>query len=140
MTQAIRLRAAITVIENERILMVPHFDTDAGPIQWVIPGGGVEFGERAETAAIREFQEETGYTAVCDQLLTVYENIVPARPWHSVTLFYAGHITGGQVREEQTRWGLRKPRWFNMDDLTGIVCYPPEIVEMALQTGNLASD
>lgn len=140
MTPAIRLRAAIVVIENGRILLVPHFDTDAGPVQWVIPGGGVEFGEHAETAAIREFQEETGYSAVCDRLLTVYENIVPARPWHSVTLFYAGHIIGGQVREEQTRWGLRTPRWFGRDDLKDTIYYPSDIVEMALQTGISASD
>ena len=140
MTQAIRLRAAIAVIENERILLVPHFDTDAGPLQWVIPGGGVEFGEQAETAASREFQEETGYTAVCDQLLTVYENIVPARPWHSVTLIYTGRITGGQIREEQTRWGPRTPRWFSIGDLTGMVYHPPEVVNMALHTGIFAID
>lgn len=140
MTPVIRLRAAIAVIEDNRILMIPHFNTDAGPVQWVIPGGGVEFGEQAETAASREFQEETGYTAACDQLLTVYENIVPARSWHSVTLIYTGRITGGQIREEQTRWGPRTPRWFSIGDLTEVVYYPPEVVNMAFHTGNLAGD
>jgi ADP-ribose pyrophosphatase YjhB (NUDIX family) len=140
MMPTIRLRAAIAVIENKRILLVPHFDTDTGPLQWVIPGGGVEFCERIETAAAREFQEETGYTAVCDRLLTVYENIVPARPWHSVTFIYSGRIIGGQLQEEQTHWGLRTPRWFGKDDLIGTSYHPLGIVEMALQTGAASSD
>jgi len=29
-------------------------------VQWVIPGGRVELGERLEETALREFQEETG--------------------------------------------------------------------------------
>ncbi|MAS35730.1 MAG: hypothetical protein CL610_17100 [Anaerolineaceae bacterium] len=133
MNEVIRLRASVIVIEDRRILLVPHFDTEAGPIQWVIPGGGVEFGEYNEAAAVREFREETGLDIACDHLLHVYENILPQRPWHSVTFIYAGHILGGQLQQEQTPWGLRTPRWFTLDDLNGIAYHPAHIIELALQ-------
>jgi hypothetical protein len=28
-------------MRDGKILLVPHFDTDAGPVQWDIPGGGI---------------------------------------------------------------------------------------------------
>jgi 8-oxo-dGTP diphosphatase len=140
MTLHIRLRACLAVVEDSRILLVPHFDTDAGPVQWNVPGGGVAFGEYTQAAAVREFQEETGFDAECDRLLDVYENIIPARPWHSVTFAYIGRIVGGQMRQEPTRWGLRTPRWFDLDQLDSIAYHPPLIVEKALQSGTGPGD
>jgi predicted NUDIX family NTP pyrophosphohydrolase len=43
-------------------LLVPHFHIDSDEIQWIIPGGKVQFGESISSAAKREFYEETkGY-------------------------------------------------------------------------------
>lgn len=33
------VRAGIAAFEGDKILLVPHYDTDAGPAQWTIPGG-----------------------------------------------------------------------------------------------------
>ncbi len=129
---AIRLRVCLAVVEEGKILLVPHFETDAGPIQWVVPGGGIEFGESAEVAAVREFREETGYIAACDYFFDLYEVIIPERPWHSVTLAFCGHIAGGETVSEQTQWGPRTPRWFSMNDLTGIPYHPAPVIEKAL--------
>jgi 8-oxo-dGTP diphosphatase len=129
----IRLRVCLAVVDADKILLVPHFQTDAGPIQWTVPGGGVEFGESVETTALREFKEETGYDAVIEGFLDTYEVIKPARPWHSVTLAYRGKITGGSLRSEQTRWGPRTPHWFSLSDLADQPYHPPTIVMKALQ-------
>lgn len=133
MTPSIRLRAALVVVQQSKILLVPHFDTDAGP-QWVIPGGGVEFGEHIEAAACREFKEETGYEAAVDHLIEVYEHILPERPWHSVTLSFRGSIVGGEPRREVSQWGLRTPRWCNLADLGNDPYRPPNLVRKVLQT------
>jgi len=57
---AIRIRVGVAVVQDSRILLVPHYDTDAGPVQWCIPGGRLELGESLVEAAKREFEEETG--------------------------------------------------------------------------------
>ncbi len=136
MNPSIRLRACLAVVENHKILLVPHFDTDAGPIQWQIPGGGVEFGEYAADAALREFREETGFEGECDKLLTIHETINPVSPWHSVTLVYTGRIAGGEMTHEETPWGIRTPRWFSLDDLRDVAYHPSGAVTEALRSGD----
>lgn len=51
-------RAAAIVLRGLTVLMVEHLD--AGRRYWTLPGGGIEPGEMAEQAALRELQEETG--------------------------------------------------------------------------------
>jgi 8-oxo-dGTP diphosphatase len=53
-----RPRACAAVIRDNRILMVEQLN-EAGRVVWTLPGGGVEPGETAELAAIRELAEET---------------------------------------------------------------------------------
>ncbi|GHO89252.1 NUDIX hydrolase [Dictyobacter formicarum] len=61
MTQNIRPRAAAVVLRNNNseILLVLHHWRD-GSESWILPGGGLNPGERAEEAALRELFEETG--------------------------------------------------------------------------------
>ena len=46
---------------------------------WSIPGGRIEFGERAEAAALRELAEETGVTARLVGLVDVVDAIFTSR-------------------------------------------------------------
>ena len=46
---------------NEVFLIKTHFDPELGlPARWLTPGGGIDPGETAEQAAVRELKEETG--------------------------------------------------------------------------------
>jgi ADP-ribose pyrophosphatase YjhB (NUDIX family) len=57
MRRGITLGARVAVIDVEgRMLLVKHSYLPG----WQFPGGGVEWGETAETAAAREVTEETG--------------------------------------------------------------------------------
>ena len=47
--------------ENREILLLQKKDPE-GLLPWEFPGGGLEFGEDLERAAIREVKEETGLT------------------------------------------------------------------------------
>lgn len=133
MSEPIRLRVCVAVIEEARILLVPHYNTDAGPIQWTIPGGAVEFGEPLRTAAKREFEEETGFIIAIDNLLDVSEAIAPAKPWHSVTLCFRGTIVGGTLRAEPDHpFGDKRPQWLSQDDLQTVPYHPRFLVEKAL--------
>lgn len=133
MSGVIRLRVCVAVVQERQIVLVPHYDTDAGPVQWNLPGGAVEFGETMEQAAVREFAEETGFHVMCGELLHIHENVQPALPWHSISIIYQGEITGGEARREQSRYGDKMPRWFAADDLKGVNYYPPLAIEKALR-------
>jgi len=55
---------------------------------WSIPGGRIEFGERAEAAALRELVEETGITARLTGLVDVVDAIFTSRTTGAVARHY----------------------------------------------------
>jgi 8-oxo-dGTP diphosphatase len=56
--------------------------------QWSLPGGRIEFGERAEAAALRELKEETDITAKIIGLVDVVDAIFTRRASADVTRHY----------------------------------------------------
>ena len=130
MEQRIYIRACLVVVQDDRILLVPHFDTDVAPLQYNMPGGGVEFGETVEAAALRELTEETGLIARSEGLFDLYEHHLP--DYHSITIAYRGVITGGEMLAEDTRRGKREPRWFTKADLSTVKYHPLPLINKAM--------
>lgn len=133
MEKQIRIRACLAVVEDDKILLVPHYDTDFGPVQWVIPGGRVDFGESLETAALREFHEETGLQATIAGLLDVSEVVRLEQPWHSISITYTGKVSGGILAlEADHRYGEKVPRWMSAQEVRCVACHPQAVIEKAL--------
>jgi ADP-ribose pyrophosphatase YjhB (NUDIX family) len=133
MCNPIRLRVCLAVVKNERILLVPHYFTDSGSVQWLIPGGEIEFGESLKIAAIREFFEETGFRAEIISLLNVTEVIHPKRQYHSITIAFSGNIIDGKLQSEANHpYGEKVPRWFTATQLMAVKYHPEKSVEIAL--------
>lgn len=129
----IRVRVCLAVVEDDRLLLVPHYGTDAGLIQWVVPGGRIEFGESLHEAAVREFYEETGLHARVTGLLHVSEVILPDRPYHSITIAFSGRVMGGELRSEADHpYGEKVPRWWSAAEVRTVKYHPEATVEKAL--------
>ena len=64
------------------------------PEGWAIPGGFVDYGERAEDAARREMREETGLQVELLEVLGVYSDPQRDARGHTISTVYVGRAAG----------------------------------------------
>lgn len=62
----------LPIAENGKVIMIQEARTPIGKIILALPAGMIEEGEKAEEAAIRELEEETGYLASNIEFLREY--------------------------------------------------------------------
>ncbi|MBN1955879.1 MAG: NUDIX domain-containing protein [Anaerolineae bacterium] len=88
--------------EQGHVLLIRRSDDGT----WGIPAGAVEIGERADRAAAREVEEETGLQVGIQRLTGVYagpgflHTFPHGDQVHVVAAFFAAHITGGTLRPD----------------------------------------
>ena len=72
---------------------------------WMLPGGGLDFGEAPEAAVVRELEEEAGLGGEVVRLLDVSDRTWPTSDdgvrTHAIRIIYEVRITGGELRDEQ---------------------------------------
>ncbi len=91
----LRVRVSGILIVDESILLVKHHFNKENPFFWTPPGGGMEFGESAETTLKREFYEETGLQVEPVRFLFVHEFLHD--PLHAIELFFEVKLIGGEL-------------------------------------------
>ncbi len=72
---SIRIRVAGILVKDNKILLVRHEKREKS--YWLLPGGGVEMGESAGEALVREFMEEVGLKIEVGPLVLVQDSIPP---------------------------------------------------------------
>jgi 8-oxo-dGTP diphosphatase len=96
----------VCVDGDDRLLLVRLSNITEAPGSWTLPGGGVEFGEHPEAAAIRELYEETGLVGNIVELLAVDSMHRPVRTgehvaeYHSIRIIYRTVVEAGEVVHE----------------------------------------
>ena len=83
----------IILDEENRMLLVKqqHEDKEI----WMVPGGGIEDGENAAEAAIREVKEETGLDIALERLLWHIEEV--SERGQRFVNFFTARVSGGRL-------------------------------------------
>ncbi len=70
---------------------------------WTLPGGGIDFGEIPQEAAIREVYEETGLNVEIDRIVDAHSELFvhPEREMHAVRMVFLANVTSGEIRFEE---------------------------------------
>jgi ADP-ribose pyrophosphatase YjhB (NUDIX family) len=117
----IRIRAAGLAIREGRILLAEH--EKRGKRYFLLPGGGMEFGESIEETLRREFLEEAGVEARVGDLLWIVESIPKDRHRQILNLIVEiEEVTGNLAPVPDAV--LRDVRWFDLEELPSIVLFP----------------
>jgi len=96
----------LCVDSADRMLLVRLSERTEAPGSWTLPGGGVEFGEHPEAAALRELHEETGLLGRTAGLLAVDSVHRAAHKsandyaYHAIRIIYRTTVVGGVLAHE----------------------------------------
>jgi len=100
--------AAYTFLLNEKNELLLCLHADRG--LWMLPGGGVDPGEDALGAAVREATEETGL----DIRITRFAGMSDRLLRKQVRICFQGEVTGGEFKKNKE---VSEIRWFPLDSL-----------------------
>ncbi|MFC8009125.1 NUDIX hydrolase [Streptomyces cinereoruber] len=103
------------IVHDDRVLMIRRRERE-GKLLWAFPGGGIEAGETAEEAAVRETAEEVDLKV--EVIRSLGERVHPQTGRHMS--YVACEVVGGEARvadEEE----LAEVAWIRLDEIPGLV-------------------
>jgi ADP-ribose pyrophosphatase YjhB (NUDIX family) len=134
-----RLKAVCVISHGDDYLFSVGVDPGDHRTFLVPVGGGIEFGELALTAAVREVREEIGVNVENPRLLGVLENIFTydGETGHEVVFCFLGQIASRDElpSEGQESDGSMFPlRWLSQEELRSppVPVYPEGILGLIL--------
>lgn len=128
-----RVRVAAIVTQGDSLLLVRHHKD--GRAYWLLPGGGVDFGERLEDALKREMLEETGLEIAPGPLALVTESIAPDRSRHSIHVSFQAIVTGGALARGSDP-ALDEVQYVPISRLADLALHPAQNQELLEGFGN----
>ena len=107
---------------GDEILLVNHVKD--GRSYWLLPGGGLEFGESLTAALERELREEAGIETRTGKLLLIAESLPPDRHRHVLNLIYQGQVLSGEAKLNEVSERLKGVAWRKRAELADLTFFP----------------
>ena len=120
----------IVLDDRDRMLLVKqrHEDNDI----WMVPGGGIEDGENAADAAVREVKEEPGLDIEIGTLIWHVEEV--SQRGQRFVNFFLGKVSGGELalgedpEFDEAHQVLREVRFMTREEMKLIPKLYPEFL------------
>ena len=119
-----RVRVAGILIEDDKILLIEHLKKDKR--YWLVPGGGVDWGESTAEALIREYKEETNLDISVEKFLFLSETIAPDKQKHVINLYFQIKVLKNSIENMQLgdEKNLTDLRFITKNEIENIKLYP----------------
>lgn len=132
-----RIRAGIVLIQDGKVALIERYR--AGTHYFIFPGGGVDEGESAEQAAVREALEELGVEVAIQQKVAEVQLGYKSRQIYFLVEQIGGDFGTGKGEEfadstlEDPQKGVYIPTWMPVDELPEHNnVYPAEIAKLTI--------
>lgn len=109
-----RLGVAVLLKDQEGKLLLGLRGKEPNYGKWIIPGGGIKFGESIIDAAKREIKEETNLDIEIISIEKPHVLEIINDNEHRVIFFYEGKIIGGDLKASSD---LLDAKFFSKEDL-----------------------
>lgn len=137
--EKIRPMAVCFIKHNGKLLSQEGYDKVKNETFYRLLGGGIDFGEKAEEALKREFQEELGTDLENIKYITTSENIFTyeGKRGHEIILVFEGDLGSREIYEKdnipiQDSKENRKAVWKDISDFKSgkLILYPDGAPEL----------
>ena len=122
-----RLTSAVLVVHEGKYLLGQRNKENYNNY-WVIPGGGVNFGETLQDAAIREIKEETNLDVEIIRQICYKEIINVPGNYHSIVFYYLARPKHTDIKAKDD---VSMVKFFDIEEIKKLKI--AESVEMVLK-------
>jgi len=117
-----RIRVAAVIVEDGKILLIAHRKKRS--VYWLLPGGGVDFGESLKEALQRELKEELNINVDVRDIAFVSDSIDPDNERHIVNICFFCMRRSGKLELGRDK-RLYDYGFFSPNELNSIIVFPP---------------
>jgi len=135
---SIRIRVGAIIPKGKEFLFVKLIKD--GNVFWLLPGGGLEFGETLAEGVIRELKEETNLDIKPYDIVYIRDRL--GNNQHDLDIFFLAEITGGKLElgddPDQTEHILDAAKWIPVDELDKLSFFPEDVIPLLreISSGN----
>jgi len=129
-----RIRSAVILIQDQKILLVKHVDPSTGEEWWVPPGGGLgDQDDSILSCAVRETYEETGLVVLASRLVYLREFVERSSQTRNVELYFLGTDFSGEPTLANVAGSgpdegyIQQIAWLSRQEIQGLTVYPQEL-------------
>jgi 8-oxo-dGTP diphosphatase len=111
-------------VDGPEVLLTRNSPRGPHPGWWTLPGGGIDHGEEARDALVREVREETGLACTPGEVLEVgstrFEGTAPSgrrEDFHSLQIVFDAVVTGGEPAVVEVNGTTDAAAWVRVAEL-----------------------